>query len=154
MQWWNRGHFHCRPFSRVGYGGKPWMHFLSPSFPFSSFWSQLMACLWVKQGQIKTGAPCRSERLAKYNQVSCVTSGFDTIRFSELRTHLMSFFFSTAAEDWGRAWVCCNLCGGKVPSSSRALLIMNLWQFLLVMWGCSVWDFELFCVNTEMNRPK
>lgn len=25
-------------------------------------------CL-VKQGQIKTGAPCRSERLAKYNQV-------------------------------------------------------------------------------------
>lgn len=26
------------------------------------------------QGQIKTGAPCRSERLAKYNQVSLVFS--------------------------------------------------------------------------------
>ena len=25
--------------------------------------------MWF-QGQIKTGAPCRSERLAKYNQVS------------------------------------------------------------------------------------
>ena len=26
--------------------------------------------LHVQQGQIKTGAPCRSERLAKYNQAS------------------------------------------------------------------------------------
>ena len=26
--------------------------------------------LLIDQGQIKTGAPCRSERLAKYNQVS------------------------------------------------------------------------------------
>lgn len=67
--------------------------------------------------------------------------------FRTSHTHLMCFFFLTAAEDWGRAWVCCNLCRSKIPSSSRALLIMNLWQFLLVMLRpCSVWDFELFCV--------
>ena len=27
----------------------------------------------AKQGQIKTGAPCRSERLAKYNQVNIIS---------------------------------------------------------------------------------
>jgi hypothetical protein len=33
--------------------------------------------LLLGQGQIKTGAPCRSERLAKYNQVSILlTIGF------------------------------------------------------------------------------
>lgn len=31
-------------------------------------WSLLVLLLY-EQGQIKTGAPCRSERLAKYNQV-------------------------------------------------------------------------------------
>lgn len=32
--------------------------------------SDIQSFAFLQQGQIKTGAPCRSERLAKYNQVS------------------------------------------------------------------------------------
>lgn len=37
--------------------------------------SYLISVVWFKQGQIKTGAPCRSERLAKYNQVNFIAFG-------------------------------------------------------------------------------
>lgn len=33
----------------------------------------LISSVYREQGQIKTGAPCRSERLAKYNQVNIYT---------------------------------------------------------------------------------
>ncbi|CAL5323058.1 unnamed protein product [Camellia sinensis] len=46
-------------------------------------------------GQIKTGAPCRSERLAKYNQSS---------------------------KDRRRIGICSNLCRRKIPSTSGAVL--------------------------------
>lgn len=43
------------------------LHVLTVLLPFSTTIADLVVALGV--GEIKTGAPCRSERVAKYNQV-------------------------------------------------------------------------------------
>jgi len=50
-----------------------------------------------KQGQIKTGAPCRSERLAKYNQASDSYVVYCNIKPIFVALLSLSFFFAMMA---------------------------------------------------------
>ena len=77
-----------------------------------------MLFLYLFQGQIKTGAPCRSERLAKYNQVGSLSLSLSTDNVI-LRDY---FPYPSAAEDRGGAWSCGGVRGDEVQGPCGALL--------------------------------
>jgi hypothetical protein len=138
VQWRDGGHFHCWPLSWPGYG-------TTVIWPSNTL--QILLNIFICnivfvsrfQGQIKTGAPCRSERLAKYNQVS--TQGFlevplgywmcETTRSTSIPNLITVWFWTNidiallcfaAAQDRGRAWCRRSLCRSKVQGTSRAVL--------------------------------
>ena len=84
-----------------------------------------MRIVILKQGQIKTGAPCRSERLAKYNQVKFHHYFYFPLIFFP-STFLLRIFFHSLAP----------------PTPPLGIIVLVLrskfqFQFLLVVGYCS-----------------
>ena len=126
MQWRNRRHFHCWSISWIVHGNPCFKHCtaVSTSTVIYTCWNLLSR--FVCQGQIKTGAPCRSERLAKYNQASItlfLTSNF-LLAFSGflIRSNKQIVILGAAAEDWGGAWFRSSVRRSQLPHSCCSLL--------------------------------
>lgn len=143
LQWRNRGHFHCWSVCWFGHGNYfIWILILmcwaSPTLTQTSILFSHEIFTAFDQGQIKTGAPCRSERLAKYNQVRTSISLFCVVSlplflwiFSfHSNFHVVSWAWYwpfyvlvyAALAYWGGAWFSGSLCWSKIPRPSRTLL--------------------------------
>ena len=85
LQWWNWGYIHCWFGGWFIYGMCPLCWEGAPHQCDFIFQFEVNVTIFVmKQGQIKTGAPCRSERLAKYNQARSSQSFSVSIYFCSL----------------------------------------------------------------------
>ena len=144
VQWRDRGHLHCWPLSWPGYGTlSTGEHTLKDTVELNIFGTDLVS-MTSFQGQIKTGAPCRSERLAKYNQVSVRTCA-RLLRFpTRLCLRLSSLnqtFAVAAAQDRGRARWCRSLRWSKVQGTSGALLNQECPESGERRRGCFLWSY-------------
>ncbi len=95
------------------------------------------------QGQIKTGAPCRSERLAKYNQVCCVPFFLRVTGFSYFTSAQLTHLCLHCEFYW-------HIPNRYIVGKSAVHMVtepyQRSWQWMLVM------NYGLGCSSCELKR--